>query len=274
MDAVARLNAKFGAAPASDSLGDNADDVVEKIGINNLTGPKRFQMTKKLTIAECMEKFGVRVTVKGVYVAPDTEIESGQEPIYLELRGNSLSTVNACGKYLRDLQNAEDSAPSHIGKVMIPLSGTSPFGVVAKIVGPGGEFVKHIKRQANCQVQVAGKNCGLKEHESDEELHVRLEAHSADGLTKAKELTQSLVDHVMEQYQQWLKSQPAPPPPSASQYPTYPAYQQQQQQYRSPPTIPHSSMFAPPPPPASKPQPPPPPPPPGQPETKRARMDE
>jgi hypothetical protein len=213
-----RLNKLFtpdgsGAAQATET-----EEVTERMGINHLPGPKRFQLTKKITLDDCFQRFGVSVLVKGVYQPPDSEPDLANEPIHLELRGPSLSTVNACIKHLKDLLMAEDSAPTHTGKVFIPIPGKSPFNVVAKLVGPSGEFVKHIKKQANCQVQVAGKDCGLKAHESDEDLHIRLDAHSAEGLVKAKQLTQDLVDHVVQQYGEWMATMPSN---AAKQQPVY-----------------------------------------------------
>ncbi len=255
------------------------------MGINHLPGPKRFQLTKKATVEDCRERFGVYAVVKGVYQPPDAPPDLTNEPIYLELRGPSLSTVNACLKYLKDLLLAEDAAPAHSGKVYVPVPAKSPFNVVAKIVGPSGEFVKHIKKQANCQVQIAGKDCGVKQFENDDELHIRLDAHSAEGLAKAKQLTQDLVDHVMQQYDEWLASlppamrppgpfpqhhQPAAfgvpspaalrpnPPPSSSAAPP-------------PPPPPPSVRPPPPPPPPQHPPPPPPPPSAAEPDAKRAR---
>jgi hypothetical protein len=195
-----------GAAQATDN-----EEVTERMGINHLPGPKRFLLTKKQTLDDCYQRFGVLVEVKGVFQPIDSEPDPANEPIHLELRGSSLSTVNTCLKFLKDLLVSEDSAPTHSGKVYVPIPGKSPFNVVPKLVGPNGEFVKHIKKQANCQVQVAGKDCGLKAHESEEDLHIRLDAHSAEGLVKAKQLTQGLIDHVVQQYNEWLATQPPAP---------------------------------------------------------------
>ncbi len=74
------------------------------MGINHLPAPKRFQLTKKATVDECRDRFGVFVSPKGVYQPPDAPPDNANEPIYLELRGPSLSTVNACLKYLKDLR--------------------------------------------------------------------------------------------------------------------------------------------------------------------------
>ena len=187
------------------------DEVVERVGINHLSGPKRFLMSNPETLKECKEQFGVFVYVRGKYYSVDAEPDDSDEPLYLSLHGPTLSSVNACTKYLRDLQTQEEVAGSHTCKVFIGIPASSPFNVVSKIIGPGGEFVKHIKKQANCNVLIAGRDCGVNTHlGTDEELHIRLEAHTAEGLVKARELTADLIDHVKLQYKEWQAAQAKP----------------------------------------------------------------
>jgi hypothetical protein len=211
MEAAARLNAQFAAPEAAAE----SETETDKMGINHLSTQKRFLLCKKQTAEACLEKFGVTVLVKGVYHANEQEVAPAEPPLYLQLTGPSLSALSHCTQYLKELQNAEEVFVS--GRVVIPIPGASPFNVVSKIVGPGGEFVKHIKRQANCQIQVAGKDCGIRQFSSEEPLHIKIDAHSEEGLQKAKQLTQDLIDHVLVQYQDWQKDNHlnAPPPSSA-----------------------------------------------------------
>ncbi len=43
------------------------EPIVEKMGINHLSGPKRYRLTKRPTIDEVQQKFSVAITVKGVF---------------------------------------------------------------------------------------------------------------------------------------------------------------------------------------------------------------
>lgn len=198
------------------------EEPIARVGINHLSAQKRLLMARKTTAEDCLEKFGVYVTCKGAYHAADAPPAEGTEPLYLELKGPSLTAVNACSVYLKELQAApeESQHQTFTGKVYVGIPGNSPFNVVPKLVGPQGEFVKHIKRQANCSVQVAGKDCGLAGFDNEDELHVAIEAHSADGLAKAKQLVLDLVAFVKLQYNEWLEQRravaPPPPPSSAS----------------------------------------------------------
>lgn len=185
----------------------------EKMGINHMAGPKRYRLTKKATHDEVGQKFGVSVTVKGVFQAPEAPADPNNEPLHLEITGPSLTAVNAALHYLRDIAAEEEQASACVGKVYIGVPGSAPFNVVAKIVGSGGENLKHIKRTCNVQVTICGRDCRNAENESDEELHMKIEAKSSESLARATQLCEDLLAHVKDMYNEWLKTRPPPPPP-------------------------------------------------------------
>lgn len=50
-----------------------------------------------------------------------------------------------------------------IGKVMVNIENDPSFGLLGKILGPKGQFIKHIAAETNTKVQLRGKGSGYAE---------------------------------------------------------------------------------------------------------------
>ncbi|KAJ1503329.1 hypothetical protein HMI55_002501 [Coelomomyces lativittatus] len=93
-------------------------------------------------------------------------------------------------------------------KVYVDWEADRFFNIRAKIVGPGGAYVKHIQQQSNVRLQLKGKGSGYTEsatgRESEEPLHVWLTTtQDEEALEKAKALLQDLLSKVKADYDQW-----------------------------------------------------------------------
>lgn len=80
------------------------------------------------------------------------------------------------------------------------------------MVGHGGAYVKHIQQETRCRVQIKGRNSGFIEHgtnqESDEPMYLHVAGPDPNEVQHAKELCESLLDNVREQYQRFKENPP------------------------------------------------------------------
>lgn len=92
--------------------------------------------------------------------------------------------------------------PEH--KVIIGLDNLRNFNVRAKVVGPGGLFVKYIQQETNTRVQIKGQGSGFIEPESGREgedpMHINIAGPDEHMLNRAKELAEDLLVVVTEKW--------------------------------------------------------------------------
>lgn len=86
------------------------------------------------------------------------------------------------------------------------------FNLRAKIVGQGGAYVKHIQNETRCRVQIKGRNSGFLEHgtgaESEEPMYLHVASPDAEQVERAKQLCESLVDSVRQDYENFKANPP------------------------------------------------------------------
>ena len=70
----------------------------------------------------------------------------------------------------------QERQPSISAKVDVNIEDRS-FNVRAKIVGPGGQYVKHIQQQTGAKVQLKGRGSGFIETATGEEAQEPLHIH-------------------------------------------------------------------------------------------------
>jgi hypothetical protein len=109
-----------------------------------------------------------------------------------------------------------------VWKVIIGIENPEPaFGLIGKILGPKGQYVKHIEQDARVRVQLRGRGAhrdgGDTRPYDNEPTHLFIQASSGESLEKAKSLAQSLVDHIKLDYEKFVASKSAPPPPPPPQ---------------------------------------------------------
>lgn len=92
--------------------------------------------------------------------------------------------------------------PEH--KVVIGLDNLRNFNVRAKVVGPGGLFVKYIQQETNTRVQIKGAGSGFIEPdsgtESEDPMHINIAGPDEHMLNRAKELAEDLLVVVTEKW--------------------------------------------------------------------------
>ncbi len=97
-------------------------------------------------------------------------------------------------------------------RIPIDLEPIQGFNLRAQVVGHGGAYVKHIQQETRCRVQIKGRNSGFIEHgtnqESDEPMYLHVAGPDPNEVQRAKELCESLLDNVREQYQRFKENPP------------------------------------------------------------------
>ncbi|KAK4694018.1 hypothetical protein P7C71_g3485, partial [Lecanoromycetidae sp. Uapishka_2] len=97
-------------------------------------------------------------------------------------------------------------------RIPIDLEPIPGFNLRAQVVGHGGAYVKHIQQETRCRVQIKGLNSGFMEHgtnrESDEPMYLHVAGPDPNEVKHAKELCESLLDNVKEQYARFKENPP------------------------------------------------------------------
>ena len=179
---------------------------MEKIEINDQRN--RYMLTKGATQQQVLRETGASVTTKGTWYPDKTLATEADPPLSLEVIGTSKETLERGVAMLQDLmkqdvpQLIEDRGAKRLEweqqkpprdqgwgqprerkkwpeeKVYIGLENLRNFNVRAKVVGPGGLFVKYIQQETGARVQIKGIGSGYIDHEtgreSDEPMHISM----------------------------------------------------------------------------------------------------
>lgn len=145
---------------------------------------------------------GASVTTKGVWLPDRSKAGPNEEPLYLHIAGPTQAIVDLAAAKVNELVN-QDLGPlvedrSQFAKnreryfeqgrdqggkrkwpeekLAIGLESMRNFNVRAKVVGPGGMFVKYIQAETGTRVQIKGLGSGFIENETgreaEEPMHV------------------------------------------------------------------------------------------------------
>lgn len=77
---------------------------------------------------------------------------------------------------------------------------SSEYSVIGRILGVGGENVKSIFRTTGCHVRINGK-----QKSDNEPLNVRVSADNIESFTKGREMTETLIQDMYDDYQKWCE---------------------------------------------------------------------
>jgi len=107
------------------------------------------------------------VEAKGTYLTPEmvSAGTSKDRPLYLLISGpNDYAVEAAKGKIRSLIDSSRPTAMTGTGlliaKVMIGIENDPGFGLLAKVLGPKGQYIKHIASDTNTKVQLRGQGSG------------------------------------------------------------------------------------------------------------------
>jgi hypothetical protein len=182
---------------------------VEEIIINQCEPVTRYALTKRQTQEQIYQSTGATVVTKGAYV-PEHEIDAFSSPLFLHITGPCRAVDEACRmiKQIIDSGGKLDClTPGLIRKVIVHLPGgivDPKFNFIGKLLGPNGQFVKHITTKTRARVQV-GATEALSDPTFPEKFHLQVTAPTREGLEEAIGLTNDLVTHVVSDYENYLR---------------------------------------------------------------------
>jgi len=97
-------------------------------------------------------------------------------------------------------------------KIPVDLEPINGFNLRAQVVGRGGDNVKYIQNETSCKVQIKGRGSGYLEpqsgQESDEPMFLHIAGPRPEGVAKAKELCEQLLEKVRSDYQAFKERPP------------------------------------------------------------------
>ncbi|GAA5883541.1 hypothetical protein JCM3774_003810 [Rhodotorula dairenensis] len=216
---------------------------VEDIEINDLRN--RYLLTKGPTQQQILADTGANVLTRGVWYPDKSMATEKDPPLYLHITGDTEEKLAAGVKAVRALIDQDlnllaggprgpggphgpgrqgDGPPgdrdSGYGqrrrwpeeKLPIELEPLRNFNVRAKVVGPGGMFVKWIQQETGTRVQIKGIGSGYIEtdtnRESDEPMHINVAGPEPQNIERALELAKDLLAVIREKHAEALQAGP------------------------------------------------------------------
>ena len=86
------------------------------------------------------------------------------------------------------------------------------FGLVGKILGPKGKYIKHVKDKHGVRCSLRGKGSGHNDFSDDsdanEPMHFHMSAILQSSLDAARVTIEQLLKHVGTEYRKWIVSPP------------------------------------------------------------------
>ncbi|WFD29908.1 hypothetical protein MSPP1_000922 [Malassezia sp. CBS 17886] len=182
----------------------------------------RYLLTKGQTQQDLKRETGARVYTKGTWYPDRTKARPDEPPLFLHLTADSREALDrgvaAVNKLMaQDLPQLLDDrvhrareGPWSEEKVFLNMEPLRNFNLRAKIVGPGGLFVKYIQNETRVRTQIKGIGSGYLEtltgQEAEEPMHVHLTGPDEVQLKKATEMAIDLVDALTAE---WHKARAA-----------------------------------------------------------------
>ncbi|KAF8929039.1 hypothetical protein BGZ58_009199 [Dissophora ornata] len=208
------------------------DEFVADIDINDVK--HRYILTKGSVQTGLQRDTGADVTTRGKYYQDRSEATEKDPPLYLHITALTQEALDQAVKKVNELieeaQNLVQLPPqresfqpgsrsypgpprhqSFNARVAIGIESDRMFNVRAKIVGPGGQYVKHVQNETKTRVQLKGHGSGYLEvdtgRESDEPLYINILGNSQEDLDAAERLCKDLVETVRAEHER-MKSRP------------------------------------------------------------------
>lgn len=155
----------------------------------------RYLLTKSQTQSDLLRNTGARVFTKGTWYPDRTLVRPDEPLLYLHISADTRESLDRAIAQIHELmaqdlppllderlQRGRDGEPRpstwREEKVPINLEPLRNFNVRAKIVGPGGLFVKYIQHETRVRVQIKGFGSGFIEtdtgHEAEEPMFIHV----------------------------------------------------------------------------------------------------
>ena len=186
----------------------------------------RYLLTKGQTQDELHQETGARVYTKGTWYPDKSLARPNDPPLYLHITADTRESLDRAVARVNELmaqdlppllddrlhrrEERRDHSTWSEDKVPVPLEPLRNFNVRAKVVGPGGLFVKYIQSETRVRTQLKGAGSGYIEtvtgREADEPMFIHLTGPDKGMMKKARELSVDLVDAVTTE---WNKARAA-----------------------------------------------------------------
>ncbi|KAJ9104332.1 hypothetical protein QFC19_003972 [Naganishia cerealis] len=240
---AATMSGGAGASPSGGASGVTSKDdkkdpydgaFTYDIDINDLRN--RYLITKGATQHQISTETGASVTTKGVWLPDRSKAGPNDQPLFIHISAPSQAVLDAAVKKVNEVISQElgplvedrsqwaknrerfglkDGGPGAPEgrerrkwpeeKIPIGLDSMRNFNVRAKVVGPGGMFVKYIQSETGTRVQIKGIGSGFYETdtgmESTDPMHINIAGPDESQVEKAKELANDLLDVVRQEYE-------------------------------------------------------------------------
>ncbi|KAL9073228.1 MAG: hypothetical protein Q9161_003060 [Pseudevernia consocians] len=208
-------------------------DYIKDIEVNDLRN--RYTLTKGSTQKMIKEETGADVTTRGNYYPDKSMATAANPPLYLHITSTSKDGLEKAVEKVNELMKQElpnlvderrfrRREPDQVERdefgrrkwpeerIPIDLEPIPGFNLRAQVVGHGGAYVKHIQQETRCRVQIKGRNSGFIEHgtnqESDEPMYLHVAGPDPAEVQHAKDLCESLLQNVKEQYARFKENPP------------------------------------------------------------------
>ncbi|OLL25217.1 hypothetical protein NEOLI_002233 [Neolecta irregularis DAH-3] len=215
------------------------DDFIKDIEINDLRN--RYVLTKGSTQKQIKDDTGagthtyikpdnllrfLDVTTRGKYYPDKTLATTADPPLFLHITSTTKTGLEAAVRKVealidtalgplideRRLRKKEDFERDEFGRrkwpeerVYISLEQIKGFNIRAQVVGPSGQFVKHIQQETKTRVQIKGIGSGFVDpatgQESDEPLYLHITGPDIAEVQRSKQLCEDLVKTVAAQHE-------------------------------------------------------------------------
>ncbi|KAF9364301.1 hypothetical protein BGX34_001960 [Mortierella sp. NVP85] len=218
--------------------GKERDEFVADIDINDIK--HRYILTKGSTQTQLQRETGADVTTRGKYYTDRSEATEKDPPLYLHITAVTQEALDlAVNKITEMIDQAQSQGPlpsqretfqgppprsygyggpprhqSFHARVPIGIESDRTFNVRAKIVGPSGQYVKHVQNETRTRVQLKGRGSGYLEvetgREADEPLFINIIGNSQEDVDEAERLCKDLVETVKGEHER-MRSRPPEP---------------------------------------------------------------
>ncbi|KAJ3362147.1 hypothetical protein GGF32_006432 [Allomyces javanicus] len=204
----------------------------EDVDINDCRN--RYLLTKSSTQQDIKRDSGADITTRGKYFPDRSKASTMEPPLHLHVSATTREALDKALDMIRELMNRSpdpllserhsfaprphrDRSPPPTAtptrsmlteKVYVGWEPDFHFNLRAKIIGPGGAYVKHIQNETGVRLQLKGLGSGYTENqtgrESDEPLHMWMATSLGEqAMDHAKTLFDDLLTQIKADYETW-----------------------------------------------------------------------